>query len=94
MTHSCNTIGPQTGNVLLSSGPTLVDGILVKTDGTNNATLTLYDNTAGSGDIVFSVVVAGANRSGYFPFPNPLKTYTGLYATISGTGAEYFIYIG
>ena len=95
MTHSCNTIGQQTTSKVISAAPVLLDGVLIITDGTNAATLTLYDNnSAASGTVVFKAVVAGSVNSAYFPFPNPLRTNAGLYAAVSGTGASYVLYVG
>lgn len=95
MLSTSKTIGQQTTSKSLSVGPNLITGVLILTDGTNAATLTIYDNpSAASGTVIFKSVVAGATNSTYFVFPNPIKTLSGIYASISGTGASYIIYTG
>ena len=69
-------------------------GCLVETDGTNNATLTIYDNTTNTGKIMRKIIVPGANYYGGFELPVGLKCSNGIYATISGTGAHYWITYG
>lgn len=94
MPGSLRSLGEQTSSAALSSGPTRLAAIQVLTDGTNDATVICYDNTAASGTKVFEAVVAGANDSELFEFPKPVKCKTALYVSISGTGASCIPYVG
>ena len=59
-----------------------------KTDGTNNLTLQVYDNTAASGTVVAEFTIVGADYKGGETFEN-LDMKTGVYIdmTTSGTGS-------
>lgn len=94
MKNTSVSLGEQTSDGILFNGRTLLDGVMVITDGTNPATVILYDNTAASGTKVFEAVVAGANNAELFSFNNSIKCDTGLYLDISGTGASCIIYRG
>lgn len=56
----------------------------VLTAGSDTATVTLYDNTAGSGTIV-GKLSAVANTSVTLNIPGGFAFSTGIYATITGT---------
>ncbi len=81
-----------TADATIYDGYTLLAAVLVITDGTNDATVILYDNTAASGTMVFEAVVAGANDAELFNFTHPVKCSTGLHLDISGTGASCIVY--
>jgi hypothetical protein len=84
----------QTADGILATGRALLGAVLVITDGTNAATVILYDNTAASGKKVFEAVVAGANNTGFFSFDHKVLCEDGLYLDITGTGASCIIYHG
>lgn len=64
-------------------------GILIKTDGTNNATISVNNGNGGKELIPNSTVIPGTTRLAAITFDPPLKYTTGVYVTISGTGASY-----
>ena len=69
--------------------------VSIKTDGTNNAVVILYDVDA-SGDIAVTnkleeITVIGANHYGGFDWSHPVRFHTGLYVAISGTGASCIV---
>jgi hypothetical protein len=69
-------------------------GVLVITDGTNAATITLYDSTSSaSGTVLFTATVPGTAYFGGATWEIPVRYTTGVYAVISGTGAKYIVYI-
>ena len=69
-----------------------ITGVMVYTDGVNDATLELYDNPiAASGVKPFKLTVSGADNYGGRIFQFPRKAFTGIYAVISGTGASYIV---
>ena len=85
--------GVKTTSTLIYTGKTLFSGVIVTTDGTNNGTIACYDNTTNSGTKLFpDIVVLGSNRIGGLTLENPLKVNTGIYCTISGTGASFVVY--
>lgn len=68
-------------------------GLQVIADGTNAATVILYDNaSAASGTVLAKIVVdAGATYEDYTPLEG-IECANGIYADVSGTGAEYIVH--
>ena len=95
MASSITSLGEQAASGTLHTGVTRLAAVQVITDGTNTATVILYDNTAASGTKVFEAEVDAANdHSALFHFPRPVACKTGLYLSISGTGASCIPYTG
>lgn len=78
-------------DALICTGRCVLYGLLIETDGTNNVTAVIYDNTAASGKILRKMIVPGANFYGGFELPVGLNSTTGIYVDITGTGAAYWI---
>ena len=77
--------------ILARSG--IFGGILVITDGTNNASVIIYDNaTTNTGTEVWKMTVLGAENYGGGMLTNPVVVTKGIYVDVSGTGAAYIIY--
>ena len=68
-----------------------LSSILVVTDGTNPATAMLFDNISGSGKKLGEWVVPGTSQYGGRNWVFPVQFNTGLYITISGTGASAIV---
>ena len=82
-----------TSSQLLSGGPTRLKYIKVITNGTDDATAILYDNTAASGTVVDETKETGTNNygGGNVVPPKGIKCTTGLYLSLSGTGASAIV---
>jgi hypothetical protein len=78
----------------LSSGKGYLNSVQVTTDGTNAATATVYDNTAGSGKVLAVLIVAGATLSGSRNFLPALRADIGITVVVSGTGANAYVGYG
>jgi hypothetical protein len=83
------------GSVYL--GPCVLTQLLVQTNGTNNATVTVYDNSTNSGTVVttWSCPGPGANSATNtcvqeWPYVGR-EIQNGIYVAISGTGASYIV---
>lgn len=79
---------------LLAAGTTTVvangsylNSLQVLTDGTNAATVTVFNNTAGSGVVVAKIIVPGASSYNGISFRNPIRCDIGITVVVSGTGA-------
>lgn len=82
-------------NAVIAKGKNYLRGATLLTDGSNTATLIVYDNTTTSGTILHKVVVvAPADRNNVTLFEYPVKAETGLSAAVTGTGATYIVYYG
>lgn len=82
------------GTTTLWTGKCTLNSIQVVTDGTNTATVTVYDNTAASGTIVALVKILGANLFGGCDFSNALKCENGITVVVAGTGATAYVGFG
>jgi len=70
------------GSQLLKTGAGVVYGVVVNSH--TSGTLKLWDNTAGSGEVLVNTYTFAAGSS-VVTFPAPLNFQTGLYATLGGT---------
>ena len=84
--------GLLTADKTVITGKSILTGFLVVTDGTNNATIVIYDNTSAAGTELAKIVVLGASYFGGGTFEIPIRCTKGIYADITGTGASYIIY--
>ena len=94
--HFANTSGELSADALVFTGEGYFYGIMVATDGTNNCTISIYDNTSASGTELIPTWVAvtnSANRAQYFSLPTPVRFGTGIYVDITCAGtAGYTVY--
>lgn len=78
-----------TASGAVKTGPGALAGVLI-TGGADAASVTIYDNTAGSGKKL-AVVKAAINTSASWTPIDPQVCSTGLYATITGTTPDVFV---
>ena len=91
----CDSRGKLTSATMIATLPGALVGCLINTDGSNAATLKLYDaasaGAASAGNQKWKHTVLGTDRTGGgFPLA-PIK-YKNLYASVGGTGAEIIVY--
>jgi hypothetical protein len=86
--------GIKAADTLIYTGRGTLNGLTVYTDGTNAATVTLYDGTTAAGNILTQVIVAGADRTESVIFNLAVRCLNGIYADVTGTGATYIVYFG
>jgi hypothetical protein len=85
--------GLKTTSAAIATSAGVLTGALIITDGSNAATLTLYDHAStNSGTVLFKATVAGASNFGGATWEIPIRYKNGIYAVISGTGANYVVY--
>lgn len=84
--------GRQTASALIHTGRCLLLGIKGLTDGANQLTLSIYDNTTATGTIKDKCQIPGADGEGGIIYPAPMRIDTGIYVTSSGGTHEYYIY--
>ena len=70
-------------SAIVKTGPGIVTGIIL-TAGADTATVTIYDNTAGSGTVL-AKLSAVTNTTAAVSLAHPLSFGKGIYATITGT---------
>lgn len=83
--------GQKTSDTLIYTGDCLLTAVMIQTDGTNNTTAEVYDNTAASGTVVADITVKGANLYGGRAWTFPVKCNNGLYLNITTTGGNVIV---
>lgn len=86
--------GVLNADTLLWTGRNRVNAITVLTDGTNAATVELYDNTTASGTKRVVGKCLGASLINHIIFENPVLFENGIYADVTGTGATFIVFFG
>jgi hypothetical protein len=85
--------GKKTADATIFNGRTLLTGVIVE-PGTTATTLTLYDNTAASGTVLFETVLAANGDTVAYDFTDAIQAQNGIHADITGTSAAYIVYTG
>lgn len=87
--------GLKTADAVIAAGKNRINAITLLGDGTNAASVILYDNaTAASGTVLAKVTQLATGRLTHIIFENPVIADNGIYADVTGTGAEYIVYFG
>jgi hypothetical protein len=85
----------KSADAAIAAGANRVNAVTLLTDGTNAASVILYDNaTAASGKVLAKVKATGAELIKHVLFENPVYAENGIYADVTGTNAEYIVYYG
>lgn len=85
--------GEKDASALIYTGKCLLTGIKVLTDGINQATVIIYNNTSAAGTVVDKFVVAGAELYGGAIYgKSPIVMTTGIYVSLAGSGAKYYVF--
>ena len=92
MMNYLKSSGEITASENTNNGVALLGGVQILTDGTNPATVIIYDAITATGTKLYEAVVAGANNTQFDSFNVPIKASTGLYVSLSGTGATVIVY--
>lgn len=81
---------------LVTVGKGMLSSVQAISDGTNTATVTIYDydSASASGDVLAKVVVPGAQGTISVSLGTPLRCDLGLVVVVSGTGAGAIIGYG
>ena len=92
---SSRSSGLNTTDAVIQTGRNRINAITLLGDGTNAASVIVYDNASTASGVVLAKVTAlAATRFTHVLFENPVVAEDGIYADVSGTGAEYIIYYG
>lgn|SRR5690348_2545271 len=94
MVEPCTSSGEITSSKAVAARPGKLYALHVTADGTNAATVIVYDNaTTNSGTILAEVVVKAGETLGAPQLPNAgVLANNGIYVSISGTGAKCVVH--
>jgi len=90
----CEGSGEITASQTICSGAGFLTALMVYTDGTNDATVTLYDCKTGAlGKVLVKLPIAGDNDyGGRIWADSAFRRFTdGIYAVVSGAGASAIV---
>ena len=86
--------GVLSADTLLFTGRNRINALTIFTDGTNAATVDLYDNTSAASKIAVKSKCLGTGLINHILFENPVIMENGIYADVTGTGASFIVYYG
>ena len=92
---SSRSSGLKQADAVIQTGRNRINAITLLGNGTDAATLIVYDNASGaSGLVLAKVTPLATDKFTHIIFENPVVAENGIYADVTGTGAEYIIYYG
>ncbi len=86
--------GKRTSSGQISTKEGILGGVIVRTDGTNDVTITLHDNASSAlGTVLLDILIPGADKIGGALFGQiPVLAEQGIFLTLSGTGGSVIVY--
>lgn len=92
--QAISTASTKTADAAILSGAGYFKGFVIVPDGSNDVTITFYDNTAGSGSkLLPTMTFAGDGGAHGFTLPAFAYAKTGIYADITTAGTvEYTVF--
>lgn len=85
----------KSASAVIQTGRNRINAITLIADGTNAANVVIYDNaTTNSGLVLGKVTALAGQGTVHVIFENPVVAEDGLYAALTGTGANYIVYFG
>lgn len=92
---SSRSSGLKSASAVIQTGRNRINAITLIADGTNAANVIIYDNaTTNSGLVLGKVSALAGQGTVHVIFENPVVAENGLYAALTGTGANYIVYFG
>jgi len=94
MSTSCRSSDLQNASALIVTGRNRINSVSLIGDGTNACSITVYDNTAGSGKVAAVVRCRTTDQQNHIIFTFPIAMENGIFVTLAGVGGNYIIYYG
>lgn len=85
--------GLKSSSAVIAARPAVVKSVQAIADGTNAATITVYDNaSAASGTELCQIIVDAGLTYEFFANDDGVEAFNGLYLSLSGTGAKAIVH--
>lgn len=94
MTTSSLNTGVLSASSLTYTGRNRINAVSLFGNGTNTATLDIYDNTSAAGKVAVRVQVRASDYQNHVIFTQPVLMENGIFNQLTGTGANYILYYG
>lgn len=92
---SSRSSGLKTADTSIATGRNRINAITLIADGTNAASVVVYDNASAASGLELAKVTALAGQGTvHVLFENPVITENGIYADVTGANAAYIVYFG
>lgn len=84
------------GTTVITTGKAILSGVMVVSDSTNAATVTVYDNaTTGSGTVLAKCTATTTTGANSIAFVTPVRADNGITVVVTGTGnPQAIVYTG
>jgi len=92
MTTSSLNTGVLSASSLTYTGRNRINAVSLFGNGTNTATLDIYDNTSAAGKVAVRVQVRASDYQNHVIFTQPVLMENGIFNQLTGTGANYIVY--
>lgn len=94
MNYQVQSSGLKTADAAIAATGARLHGVMVISDATNVASVVIYDNASAASGTVLAKLSIPANTTApqYVIFNHPITANLGIYADVSGTGANYIVY--
>lgn len=93
MSNPSKSSGLKSSSVAIAGSHSIVMGITAIADGTNAATITLYDSaSAASGTELAQIIVDAGLTTEIFHIDGGVEAFNGIYLSLSGTGAKAIVH--
>lgn len=83
--------GRKTSSAAIVSGPGKLRGVVAEADGTNAATIIVYDAASATGTELCKIIVDAGATYEHLVFESGISADTGIYLSLSGTGAAAIV---
>lgn len=83
--------GLKSSSAAIVSGPGKLRGVFAEADGTNAATIIVYDAASATGTELAKIIIDAGLTSDSAVFESGISADTGIYLSLSGTGAKAIV---
>lgn len=85
--------GLKAASAVIHARSAVVTSVIAEGDGTNAATVIVYDNaSAASGTVLAKAIVPSGVRTIQLAFDSPIVASNGIYLSLAGTGAGAIVH--
>ena len=92
MSQPANSSGLKSSSAAITTKPARLVSVIAIADGTNAATVTIYDAASATGTALAQIIVDAGLTYEMFQCDDGVMANTAIYCDISGTGAKAIVH--